>query len=322
MIEIEVCIMNKFRANPGDLVRVVAPAGKGSSQNLPLIKEYIESLGLVAQITDNIYDQDEPFYSNFDEFRANDLISAILDDNCKIIWCIRGGAGCNRLIQYLDERLPTQPPPNPKLLIGYSDITVLHMYLHKKYNWPTLHGAMMEAVVNGSYDPESNSILFLLGLIFNRITTVCYPELTRLDGGSVLTDPITGAVVGGNLTLVEASIGTNWEINTEGKILFLEDISVPAYSLERSLSHMIQVGLFENTKAVIFGDFTSADSQTLIRFAQQRFATDPLINCPVFVIPGIGHGDVNLPLPLNTSAEIRFVEALNEYQLCDTAQDI
>ncbi|ODN01885.1 hypothetical protein Ocin01_04785 [Orchesella cincta] len=314
--------MEKFRANPGDLVRVVAPAGKGSSQNLPRITEYIESLGLVAQITDNIYDQDEPFYSNFDEFRANDLISAILDDNCKIIWCIRGGAGCNRLIKYLDERLPTEPPPTPKLLIGYSDITVLHIYLHKKYNWPTLHGAMLEAVVNGSYDPDSNSIRFLLELIFNRITTVCYSELTRLDEGAQPTLPIAGAVVGGNLTLVEASIGTNWEINTEDKILFIEDISVAAYSLERSLSHMVQVGMFEKAKAVIFGDFTSADSQQLIQFVQQRFATDPLINCPVFVLPGIGHGDVNLPLPLNTSAEIKYVEGLNAYQLCDAAQEI
>lgn len=310
--------MSQLNINPGDLVRVVAPGGKGTVQNLQLIKTYVESLGLVAQITDNIYNQDEPFYSNFDEFRANDLISAILNDNCKVIWCIRGGSGCNRLINYLEERLPSEPP-TAKLFIGYSDITVLHIYLQKKYNWQTVHGAMLEAIVNGSYDQSSETVVSLVGLIFNRLTSICYPTLQRFDEGEPLGNPLNAPIVGGNLTLVEASIGTSWEIGTQDKILFLEDISIAAYSMERSLEHLKQAGLFNSVQAVIFGDFIDADSQNLIQYVQKRFATDSMIRCPVFVIQGIGHGRINLPLPFNTHGEIKLVQPGDRYELCDAA---
>lgn len=307
--------MGKLKVNPGDLVRVVAPAGKGTAQNLPLISKYIESLELVPQITDNIYNQDEPFYSNFDEFRANDLISAVLNDNCKVIWCIRGGSGCNRLIEYLEERLPIEPP-TPKLLIGYSDITVLHIYFQNKYNWQSIHGAMLEAIVNGSYDQSSETVVSLVSLIFHSVSSICYPSLTRLDAGEPLSDPISAPLIGGNLTLVEASIGTLWEIDTKDKILIIEDVSVAAYSIERSLEHLKQAGIFSNVRAVIFGDFTDADSQQLVQFVQRRFASDPKILCPVFSLAGIGHGRVNLPLPLNTHAEIKLDQV---YLLCDSA---
>lgn len=121
---------------PGDVVKVVAPARKSSDAALPLMKNYIESLGLVADISENIYSNEDAFYSNTDEFRADDLISAVLDENVKIIWCVRGGAGSIRLIPYLEARLPAKV--DHKILIGYSDITVLHLYFEYKYGWQTI----------------------------------------------------------------------------------------------------------------------------------------------------------------------------------------
>ncbi len=121
----------------GDIVRVVAPARSSSVSTLPLIKDYIESLGLVANISENIYSTEDAFYSNTDEFRANDLISALLDDNVKIIWCVRGGTGSIRLVPYLEDRLPATLNRH-KIFIGYSDITVLHLYLQYKYGWQTI----------------------------------------------------------------------------------------------------------------------------------------------------------------------------------------
>lgn len=117
-------------------MRVVAPARKTPDSALPLIKTYIESLGLVANISENIYSTDDPFYANTDENRANDLISALLDDNVKIIWCVRGGTGSIRLVPFLDDKLPATL--NHKIFIGYSDITVLHLYFESKYGWQTI----------------------------------------------------------------------------------------------------------------------------------------------------------------------------------------
>jgi len=297
-------------ANPGDVVRVVAPAGKGAQSSLPLIKNYVESLGLVADISLNIYNQSEPFYSNSDEFRASDLISALLNDTVKVIWCIRGGSGTMRLIPYLEERLPETLPQ--KILIGYSDITVLHLYLANKYGWQTLHGPMLEGIVTGQYDPIGSSVVSLTDLIFDRRQSICLPQLTMLDENTPVAG-IQSQVVGGNLALVEASIGTLWQVNASGKILFLEDTGEAAYSVERSLDHMKQAGVFKLVDAVIFGDFTGADSTTLMNLALKRFAQS--VSFSVFRMAGIGHGSVNYPLPLSTFTEIVRIDS-DTYHFC------
>jgi muramoyltetrapeptide carboxypeptidase len=289
---------------PGDTVRIVAPAGRGSPANLSSIKAYVESLGLVAQISDNIYG-DSPFYSNTDEFRAQDLIAAIRDPLCKIIWCIRGGSGCIRLVPFLDKEFSSSPPAEPKLLIGYSDITALHLYVSKNFRWPTMHGPMLEGIVNGQYDPTGQSVTLLKDLIFDRINEVFEPTMTRLDSRDPI-GTISTEVIGGNLTLVETSVATGWEINGTGKIIFLEDVGEAAYSMERSLDHMKQAGVFASAAAVVFGDFTDPDSAALMELALQRFADDEeYVTCPVFSLKGIGHSSTNIPLPFGTLAEIK-----------------
>jgi muramoyltetrapeptide carboxypeptidase len=306
--------MGNIKIEPGDLVRIVAPAGQGAAVNLPKIKTYVESLGLVAAIRDDIYDPEDPFYSNSDDIRAQDLIDALTDDNCKVIWCIRGGSGCIRLIKYLEANLPPpETPPTPKIVIGFSDITVIHLYLQHKYNWATIHGPMLEAISNGFFDPDGESVKSLTDLLFNVTTTICEPMLTRIDSrGGALS--ISTEVVGGNLTLVETSIGTLWEINGRGKIIFLEDVGEAAYSIERSFDHMKQAGVFDGAAAIVLGDFTDPDSQTLINYVFQRFADDEMISCPVLKLAGIGHGATNYPLPLNTLAYIEGQDAV--YTLC------
>lgn len=122
---------------PGDIVKVIAPGCKGEPENLTFVKHYIESLGLVANISENIYSDVDPIYSNSDEFRANDLVSALLDDNVKVIWGIRGGTGSIRIIPLLEEKLPATL--KQKIFIGYSDVTALHIYLQYKYGWQTIH---------------------------------------------------------------------------------------------------------------------------------------------------------------------------------------
>jgi len=285
----------------GDKVGIIAPAGKGSEANLPKISSYIESLGLVPVISENIYDQNEPFYSNTDEFRAQDLIKVLLDEEIKLIWCIRGGSGCIRLIPFLDAQLPEKLPQ--KYFIGFSDITVLHLYFEMRYNWKTLHGSMLEGIVNDTYDQES--LQSELDLIFGRESIVKLPIMSRLDGGLTLPS-LAGKVVGGNMTLVECSIGTKWQVNitNAGNILFLEETGEVAYRLERTLDHMKEANIFQSFSAVIFGDLTGGGTETDL--VLQRFADS--IGLPVFKLTGVGHGSVNFPLPLNSEADIILVE--------------
>ncbi|KAG4078545.1 hypothetical protein HA402_009257 [Bradysia odoriphaga] len=167
-----------LNVKPGDVVKVIAPARKSPDSALPLMKNYVESLGLVADISANIYSDEDAFYSNTDEFRANDLISAVLDDDVKIIWCVRGGTGSIRLIPYLEAKLPAKV--NHKILIGYSDITVLHLYFAYKYGWQTIQGPMLEAIATQSYSPTSDSVLTLEALIFEQQEKVCW-NATKLN---------------------------------------------------------------------------------------------------------------------------------------------
>lgn len=103
-------------------------------------------------------------------------------------------------------------------------------------------------------------------------------------------------------TLVENSIGTVWQINAKGKILFLEDIRVYPYAMERSLDHLKQAHILDEVQAVIFGNFTNSGNDDLVEIVKERFTKS--VNFPVFTIQGIGHGYTNDPLPLNTLATI------------------
>lgn len=298
-----------MNVNPGDIVRVVAPARKSPDAALPAIKTYVESLGLVANISEDIYSTIDPFYSNTDEYRANDLISALVDDNVKIIWCVRGGTGSIRLIPYLENQLPATL--NHKILIGYSDITVLHLYLQKKYGWQTIQGTMLETISAENYNRTSETVVALENLIFERIDKICVPA-TKYDGSTAVTR-IESKVVGGNACLVEAGIGTLWEVNAEGKLLFLEDVGEDAYSIERSLDHMKQSGMFDRVDGVIIGDFTGADNFTLMDVVFQRFAESA--SFPVFNVTGMGHGPINYPLPFDTFTVINRIDTVT-YELC------
>lgn len=264
-------------------------------------------------MTENIY-QDQPLgYSNTDEFRLDDLISA-LTDNSKVIWCIRGGRSPSRLIPLLEQRLPSTL--THKIVIGQSAITVLHLYLQQKYGWQTIHGSNLDYVgidfYNGSAEAQA-SLVALEDLLLDRQDSICMPTMmTRIDDRPTVEE-INSRIVGGNLELVETSLGTSWQVHTHSRILFVEDAGRPAWRIEMSLDHMRLAGVFDHVEAVIFGDFTGADNDTLVEIAFQRFAED--VTVPVFRIRGIGHGNVNYPLPLLAPTQITRIGS-DAFRLC------
>ncbi|OEY86878.1 LD-carboxypeptidase [Wolbachia pipientis] len=285
-----------------DKVDIIAPSSKGKKQNLILIKKYIEKLNLKAHISEKIYSNNNLFYSNSDKFRADDLINALIDDS-RIIWCIRGGKGASRLIPYL-EKLPDSQKKkiaqNKKIFIGYSDNTVLHLYLQMKFDWQTIHGTTLEQIVNEKVD--QGSVDKLTALILGTQHSIKLNNL-KLINNQLKSQSLKSKIIGGNMTLVENSIGTTWQVDAKSKILFLEDVGVYPYEMERSLDHMKQANILDKVDAVIFGDFTKSDNSALTEIVKKRFAQS--VDFPVFTISGIGHGYVNDPLPLNCRTVIK-----------------
>lgn len=291
------------------IIHVIAPASKTPRSELAAIAHYLTTLGLTFYLPETIYGED-PLYANSDEARADHLITALTDDSA-FIWCLRGGYGSSRLIPYL-EKLPPEVKAKikdnrtKKIVIGYSDITALQLYLQKKYQWPALQATMLSEIINHKVSPHS--VDQLLALITDHTKSIEISQLTLLSQSALPQDFIVEAtVVGGNLTLVESSLGTCWQLVAANQILFLEDIALPPADLERRLDHLQQAGVFKGVKAVIFGDFTQSGNQALTAIVQQRFARS--VACPVFSLTGIGHGYHKTPLPLNTPATLQAVSA-------------
>lgn len=169
---------------------------------------------------------------------------------------------------------------------------------------------MLDAIATNSYSNTSESVTSTRALIFETMDKICWPA-TKMNDVSVTE--IESTVVGGNAALVEASIGTVWEVKTKGRIFLLEDVGEAAYSIERSLDHMKQAGTFDGVDAVVFADFTIADNATLMDIVFDRFAES--VSFPVFRVTGIGHGPVNKPLPFLTYSEIKIIDG-SDYEFC------
>jgi muramoyltetrapeptide carboxypeptidase len=295
------------------IVHVIAPASKTARSELAAITQYLTALRLKFYLPETIYGED-PLYANSDEARANHLVTALTDDST-FIWCLRGGYGSARLIPYL-ERLPSEVKAKikenltKKIVIGYSDITALQLYLQKKYQWPALHATLLTEIINHKVSPQS--LDQLLAFITDNKKSIEISKLTLLSQRALPEDfKLEAKVVGGNLTLVESSLGTCWQLEAADQFLFLEDIALPPAVLECRLEHLRQAGVFDGLKAVIFGDFTQSGNKPLTEIVQQRFANSMTI--PVFSLTGIGHGYQKTPLPLNTQATLQAVASQSDH---------
>ncbi|MDQ8039077.1 MAG: LD-carboxypeptidase [Rickettsiella sp.] len=291
----------------GASIDIIAPAGGCEWNTLDQVKTLLKNWGLKPRISSNLFG-DDLLCANTDEERFAQLKKALFNSESRAIWCLRGGYGCTRLIP---ELLKLKAPEANKLFIGFSDITALHLFLQQKWYWQTLHGPSANQVAYESIDSACTNEL--KKIIFGELKQLTFSllPLNKITNFSTLIAPITG----GTLTLIQTSLGTPWQIDAKNKILFFEEVNEPAYRIDRMLQHLQQSGLFQQVKAILFGDFTfTAKSSShapdhLIQFILKRFAkAQPF---PVLNIPGIGHGKTNRSLPLGTKADID----LNKNQL-------
>lgn len=270
----------------GDIVDVIAPSGRFETADISLMKAYLEAKGCVARIPEDILG-DHPFSAQSDALRLQQLQAALLAPDSRFIWCVRGGYGTVPLMPSL---FTLKRPAHSKYLLGFSDITALHLFCNQHWGWTTIHGPMLRQVSNQSIGAAS--LQAIEALLFQPKPQLKY-DLLPLN--NVPCPAVRAPLTGGNLTLINCSIGTLWHIETQSKILLLEDINELAYRVDRSLHHLEQAGVLAEIKALIFGDFTfenPAEKQriedTITRFAARQ-------SLPVFRLPEMGHERENKP---------------------------
>ena len=284
----------------GDIVDIIAPASSASGDGLQKGLNYLRSWGLVPRMADHIFGRDV-ICANTDEARFEQLRSALLSES-RAVWCVRGGYGANRLIPQLAKlRKPKGPP---KLFMGFSDITTLHVFLNQQWGWPTVHGPMIDRIGRGLIlKPQLNE---LHDLYFGDSSSVEFRGLKPLNAAARAARVVRGPVTGGNLMTLQSTIGTRAPWETKGRIVFLEEIDERAYRIDRLLEHLAQTGHFAKARAVILGEFlggAEADGTTRVPGVLQRFADS--LKIPVLEGVEAGHGEMQRPIPLETMATLR-----------------
>jgi muramoyltetrapeptide carboxypeptidase len=234
----------------GDTIAIVAPAGilKNRQATIVKAKKLAESWGLHVSIGNNIYNNNHHF-AGTDNERAKDFQTALDDPSIKAIWAARGGYGSVRILDVLDFSKFKQ---NPKWIIGYSDITAFHNHIHNM-GITTLH-AMMPTSLEQNPTEIIKTISSFKQALFGK--EISYSIPTSKYNRTHSLRAIKGQLIGGNLAIQTSMLGSKSAVNTDNKILFIEEIGEYKYAIDRMLQSLKRAGYFKKLNAVIVGDMS------------------------------------------------------------------
>ena len=231
----------------GDTIAIVAPAGVLSNRQLVIdkAKKLAESWGLVVVYGDNLFN-DNNHFSGTDKERVSDFQKALDNSKIKAIWAARGGYGSVRILDALNF---TKFKKSPKWIIGYSDITAIHSHVHN-LGYETIHAIMGTSLEDDIINIAASVSTFKEALFGEKLTYEIKSSSYNNIGDA------KGQLIGGNLTLLLTTLGSKTQLNTDGKILFFEEIGEYKYHIDRMLQSLKRAGYFDNLKGIIVGDMS------------------------------------------------------------------
>jgi muramoyltetrapeptide carboxypeptidase len=229
----------------GDRIAITCPAGYMPREKAQTCIETLQQWGFEVMVGKTLGSKSKNYFSGTDEQRLNELQAMLDDESIRAILCGRGGYGVTRIIDQLDF---TRFKKNPKWIIGFSDITVLHAHINSNFKISTLHAPMAAAFNKGENDFTNSLHKALLG------KKAKYSAKAHLFNKLGLAK---GELIGGNLSLITHLIGTKSAIKTKNKILFIEDIGELIYSTDRMLHQLKRSGILTNLAGLIVGGFSA-----------------------------------------------------------------
>lgn len=278
----------------GDKVGLVATARKISTTELAEGIALLKSWGLVPVLGKTI-DAAADQYAGDDALRVKDFQEMLDNSDIKAIWCARGGYGTVRIIDQLDFYKFVK---YPKWIVGYSDVTVLHSHLHK-IGFQTIHGTMPVSVENNTAFAKASLKKALLGELPSIQVKTLHPS--NRNGMA------EGTLVGGNLSMLYSMCGSSSSLDTEGKILFIEDLDEYLYHVDRMIMNLKRNGMLDHLAGLIVGGMTKMHDNTIpFGKSAQEIILDAVGECDypvVFDFPA-GHLDDNRALILGAKARL------------------
>jgi muramoyltetrapeptide carboxypeptidase len=294
----------------GDTVAIVSPASPPRRQPLERAIELLEEAGLKWKTYGDIY-RSSGYLAGTDQRRAAELMAAFADPEVKAVLPTRGGNGMVRILDQLDYDVIAQ---NPKIVVGFSDITALHLAIHAKTQLITFHGPHLQDGLgtDDGLDPVSQAT-YEQALFANTDDTgeLVSNELLAAAGALEIScnspGMARGPLVGGNLALICALQGTEFEIQTNGCVLLLEEVNEQPYRVDRYLAQLRLAGKLSSLAGVLLGHFTDCraaeckPSATTDNVLAEYFAP---LNVPVVTSFPSGHDRPNVTLPIGGIVEL------------------
>lgn len=289
------------KLNKGDKVALIAPATAVTDPwQIANAKANLEKFGLEVLVAEHL-SKGLGYKTRPAEERIADLHNAFTDERIKAVICIRGGYGSMTILDKIDFNLIKQ---NPKIFIGYSDITAMHLAISKSVALSTFHGPVGNSSFTHTTSQYFQKALFSDEPIGKIDLSEGSGQIKTISGGKA-----QGELVGGNLSLICAMMGTPYEIDVKNKILFLEDVGEEPYRIDRMLSQLELAGKLKEASAIIFGEFKDcrpSDYQPSMvwdyTLSEVLISKTKNLNIPVVYGMMIGHTPNQITMPIGVNA--------------------
>ena len=286
-------------ARPGDVIDVVAPASACRPEELAAGAAVLREWGFRPRIPVDLFADGSGIVAAPDGVRHRALYRAFLRPDSRVVWCVRGGYGSQRLLPRFARRAV---PPRPKLLVGFSDVTALHVFANQHWGWPTLHAATLADLGSGRL--SQRSLGELREVVAGETFRLSY-SLRPLNPAARRARAVEAPLVGGNLKTLQSLIGTPWAVRPAGCILIAEDTGERGYAIDRMLVQLRQAGALRGVRALVFGQFTGGrerDGRFTGGEVMARFAAG--VRFPVLAGAPVGHDDTARAVPLGLPAKL------------------
>ncbi|WP_303857954.1 S66 peptidase family protein [Aminicella lysinilytica] len=277
----------------GGTIGIVSPSSPVSAEREEQCVKVLENLGYKVKKADNIAANYGGYMAGTGETRGKWINKMFADPEVDAIICVRGGDGGHRSMQYIDADIVKS---NPKIFVGYSDITSMHLYFNQKCGLVTFHGPMVSSNIVDDFDEETAKSFF------DAINADVDYEFTNTKGFDIKalkTGKAQGQLVGGNLAILTASIGTPYELNSDGKILFIEEVGEDMCRIDRMIYQLRNSGRLDKAKGIILGQFTKCSNGDQPEYTELDVLKDALegVNVPIMYNVQSGHGNPMMTLP-------------------------
>lgn len=283
----------------GSTIGVISPASSTEKNRIKKLEKILKNEGFNVVMGKAVYESNK-YLAGTDEERAEDLNYMFKNEEIDGILCVRGGYGTPRILDLLDYETIEE---NPKVFIGYSDITAVHVALNQKCNLITYHGPMGSSDIVDGFNEESKENLEKVVLKNGKNKNLENPKKEKFE--IINKGVVKGSIIGGNLSLLVDLIGTDYEVDTKGKILFIEEIGEEPRNIDRMLNQLRLSGKLDDAIGIILGDFNNCTTEnisfTLDEVLDQYFKG---INKPVLKNFKAGHCEPMITIPFGVKVKL------------------